>query len=326
MDAIIYDALIMVTPRDFERVECLYERMLRLLPVRKILFVGSAEVGELVENYRQNTPLMPGVLERMGFLCEDDILGFDEVHQVMKEALQGILQGRELPRGITGWYYQQFLKMKYAQLCENQYYFVWDGDTVPCKAFSMFREGTQIPYLDLKTEFHEDYFFTLQKLLPGMYKCIEKSFIAEHMLIKTEIMKKLLSGIEANKLLRGNSFWEKIIWAIEPEKLMSNSFSEFETYGTFVAFRYPDAYRLRDWHSFRYGGEFFDMERISEEDFAWLGKDFFAISFEKGHFVREDHRNLFDNPYYQTKLTARQMLEICQEEFGEGSYQEKWDT
>ncbi len=326
MDTIAYDVLIMVTPKDFKRVECLYQRMLQLLPVRKILFVGSTEVGKLVEEYRENTVLAEEFKDKLSFLCEDRILTFAEVHGVMTDALRDILQGRELPRGITGWYYQQFLKMKYSELCEDDYYLVWDGDTVPCKPFSMFRDGTETPYLDLKTEYHEDYFITLQKLLPGMQKCIQKSFIAEHMLMKTDIMKDLIRTIEANAALEGEAFWEKIIRAIEPDKLMSNSFSEFETYGTFVAFRYRDTYRLRDWHSFRYGGEFFEMEKISEDDFRWLGKDFYAISFEKDHFVREDHRNLFDNKVYQEKLTARQMLEICQQEFGEGSYREIWET
>ena len=45
MDTIAYDVLIMVTPKDFKRVECLYQKMLQLLPVRKLLFVGSVEVG-----------------------------------------------------------------------------------------------------------------------------------------------------------------------------------------------------------------------------------------------------------------------------------------
>ena len=326
MDKIAYDVLIMDTPKDFKRVECLYERMLRLLPVRRILFIGNTEVGSLVEEYKANVLLDNEYIKKMAFLHEDEILPFAEVHAVMKDSLKKILQGRELPRGITGWYYQQFLKMKYSELCEDTYYLVWDGDTVPCKPFSMFRDDTEIPYLDLKTEYHEEYFITLQKLLPGMQKCIKKSFIAEHMLIRTNIMKDLIRSIEENTTLDGKAFWEKIIHAIEPDKLMSNSFSEFETYGTFVAFRYQDSYRLRDWHSFRYGGEFFEMDRITEEDFEWLGRDFLAISFEKDHFVRDDHRNLFSNRMYQDKLTARQMLEICQQEFGEGSYQEIWET
>lgn len=311
-----YDALIVVTPKDYLRLEKHYDKLLRWLPVRKLKFIGSDQVGQYLE--------MSKLGARVEFINENDILSFDVVHEAMANALKDMVNG-ELPRGITGWYYQQFLKMQYAFICEDEYYMVWDGDTIPCGPFSMFKEGTEEPYLDLKTEFHEPYFRTISKLLPGMQKCIQKSFIAEHMLIKRDIMKSLMSDIESNAHIPGKKFWEKIIAAIEPAELLSNSFSEFETFGTYVAFRYPMAYRLRPWHSFRYGGEFFELDEISEDDLKWLKHDFFAISFEKAHFVREDHKNLFTNKEYQHKLTARQMLEIAQQEFGEGSYQEIWD-
>lgn len=311
-----YDAIIVVTAKDYERVQNQYHRLAANLPARRILFVGNEEVASLVEQ--------SDLGEKVGFLNENRILPFDEVHAVMTRALETVLQGRELPRGITGWYYQQFLKMRYACMCEDAYYLAWDGDTVPCRSFSMFHES-QLPYLDVKGEYHEEYFITLAKLLPGMRKCIEKSFISEHMLINCDLMRQLIGEIEANSDIPGTAFWEKIIHAIDVEKLQSNSFSEFETYGTYVALRHPNAYRLRNWHSFRYGGVFFRLETISDDDYEWLGRDFFAISFEKGDFVREDQGNLFDNKKYQEKLSARQMLEIAQEEFGEGSYIEVWD-
>ena len=311
-----YDALIVVTPKDYLRLEKHYDKLLQWLPVRKLKFIGSDQVGEYLQKSNLGS--------RAEFIHENDILAFDMVHGAMKNALKDIVK-EELPRGITGWYYQQFLKMQYASICEDEYYMVWDGDTIPCGPFSMFKEGTDIPYLDLKTEYHPPYFQTISKLLPGMGKCVQKSFIAEHMLLRCDIMKSLIRDIEGNARISGVTFWEKIISAIEPAELLSNSFSEFETYGTYVAFRFPDVYRLRPWHSFRYGGEFFELDEISEEDLKWLKKDFFAISFEKSHFVREDHKNLFNCKEYQQKLSARQMLEIAQQEFGEGSYQEIWD-
>lgn len=312
-----YDALIVVTPKDYERVRNQYHRLAANLPARRIFFVGNEEVGSLVE--------ASDLGERVGFLNENAILSFDAVHKVMARALEGLLQGQELPRGITGWYYQQFLKMQYARMCGDIYYLMWDGDTIPCVPFSMFHEASGTPYLDVKGEYHRKYFDTMARLLPGMRKCIEKSFISEHMLIHCEIMRKLLQDIEANGDIPGNSFWEKIIYSIEAEELQYNSFSEFETYGTYVALRHPEVYRLRNWHSFRYGGVFYSLDTISDSDYEWLGKDFFAISFEKGDFVREDQKNLFDNKEYQKKLSARQMLEIAQEEFGEGSYLEVWE-
>ena len=106
-----------------------------------------------------------------------------------------------------------------------------------------------------------------------------------------------------------------MINAIPVDNLTQNAFSEFETYGSFVCVSNPTLYKLREWHSFRYAGEFLDPNTISDSDYEWLSRDFDAASFEKGMSVREDHKNLFDNKEYQSKLTARQMLEIAQEEF-----------
>lgn len=312
-----FDALVMITPKDYIRLQNNYHRLVECMPARRLLFIGSKAVGELVDKADMG--------ERVYFLDEEEILSFSEVHGVMSDQMKDILSGDELPRGITGWYYQQFLKMQYAYLCKDKYYLVWDGDTIPCKVFSMFHERKNTPYFDMKMEYHQEYFATLSKLLPGMQKCIEKSFISEHMLIDCGIMRKLIKDIQGNSGIPGDTFWEKIIRSIEAGRIQECSFSEFETYGTYTCMRYPTEYRLRNWHSFRQGGEFFDPNKITNEDYEWLGRDFDAISFEKGHFVREDHRNLFDNKKYQQKLSARKMLEIAQQEFKEG-YLESWES
>lgn len=314
-----YNAIVLTTPTDFERLQGNYARMVRNLAPRKIVFIGSRKVQELIQQ--------SDVEGQVGFFDEDELIPFAEVHKIMKE----LLQTDELPRGVTGWYYQQFLKMQYAFACKEDYYLIWDGDTVPCKPFSMFRENG-LPYLDLKQEYHEEYFHTIENLFPGMHKSIAKSFISEHMLIRCDIMKQLIWDIigsstkdaAKNHIQTPGSFFEKILRAIRPGQIMNTAFSEFETYGTYVTFRHTDAYCLRDWHSFRLGGEFFHPERMTDEDYAWLGKDFDAISFEKGHTVREDHEEIFTSPRYREKLSARQILELAQLEFQEG-YKEIWD-
>ena len=330
-DAVEYDALVLVTPPVFERLTGQYHNLTRFLPARNIYFLGSEEVGRLyreaVSDGRLFAGLSPQDADRLRFLCEEDVVPFADVHAVMTEVLAPVLKGQALPRGVTGWYYQQFLKLTYASMCEDDYYLVWDGDTIPCADFSMFAKGAagSAPqaYFDVKQEFHAEYFETLGKLIPGMEKVIGPSFVAEHMIFKKDLVKKLLDRICANPDLTGETFWEKILRCVGSEKLMDSSFSEFETYGTFVALTAPMAYKLREWHSFRLGGEFFDPQTITDRDYAWLGRDFTAISFEKGHTVREDHKNLFDNPVYQEKLSAKQMLLIAQEEFQDG-YRESW--
>lgn len=84
--------------------------------------------------------------DKAGFVDENDIISFDDVYNCLKDIMADILLGRELPRGLVGWYYQQFLKLQYARMCKDEYYMSWDGDTVPCKNFSMFSDDGR-PYL-----------------------------------------------------------------------------------------------------------------------------------------------------------------------------------
>lgn len=313
----VFKTLVVITPADCQRLLKLYPRLVDNICYGDICFVGRNDVADIVNN--------SGDLEgKTGFIDENSIIPFDEVHALMTERMSHILEGRDLPRGITGWYYQQFLKMQYAFLCEDEYYMTWDGDTIPCRKLNMFQAGSGKPYLDLKHEYHREYFETLNLLLSGLSKVIERSFISEHMLFKTEYMRELVSEIEKNDNIPGERFWEKILNTIPEDKIQSSAFSEFETYGSFVAVRHCDTYALREWHSFRLGGEFFSVDTICDRDFLWLSKDFDAISFEKGHSVREDNANLFDNPYYQEKLTPKQMLQAAQMEFKEG-YKEVWE-
>lgn len=311
-----FNTLVVITPADCQRLLRLYPRLVDSFPYGSVCFVGAAGVKQALEADEY-------LASKTEWIDENSIVSFDEVHACMAEKMKDILAGRELPRGITGWYYQQFLKMQYAFTCEDEYYMVWDGDTIPCRKIKMFQDESGKPYLDMKHEYHEEYFETMGRILPGFSKVIERSFISEHMLIRTDIMRELVTAIEKNEAISGEKFWEKIINAIPAEKIQDSAFSEFETYGTFCALRHMSVYKLREWHSFRQGGTFFSINKITDRDFNWLSKDFDAISFEKGHEVRRDNANLFDNPYYQERLTPKQMLQAAQMEFKEG-YKEVW--
>ena len=97
------DALIMVTPKDYVRLENNYHRLIKNLPVRRVLFVGSTEVESLVRN--------SGLGEKAGAVNEDLILPFAAVHDVMKDVLRDILGGRSVTGGKTACYKNQFLRM-----------------------------------------------------------------------------------------------------------------------------------------------------------------------------------------------------------------------
>ena len=48
-----YDALIVVTPADMKRLRALHGRIAEYLPVRKLYFSGSAEVGEILSKEKE---------------------------------------------------------------------------------------------------------------------------------------------------------------------------------------------------------------------------------------------------------------------------------
>ncbi|MCR4922713.1 MAG: DUF6492 family protein [Lachnospiraceae bacterium] len=304
-----YDVLIVITLADYDRVKRNYKRLSENIPGRRIIFIGSREVGERVRE--------DNISERFDFIDENDLIPYENVERVMKE----ILKVDEIPRGMVGWYYQQFLKMSYSDICRDDYYMTWDGDTIPCRSFSMFdKDGT--PFFDLKQEYCENYFITLGRLFPGMKKCIDKSFISEHMLMKKEFMLEMIRAIEGDERLCGSKYYERILRSIDIDKMKASSFSEFETYGSYVSLKHFGAYKLRDWHSFRYCGNFFDPDTITEEDFEWLSKDFEAVSFEKRANRTPESMAIFTNPKYRARLSARQIVEAIQEE-SEG-YKEVW--
>ncbi len=219
-----------------------------------------------------------------------------------------------IPESEEQEYASEILKMEHALNCTDEYYLLWDEDTQPCHTVSMFtKEGK--PILDIRKELREGLFEMMSLLVPGIRKRIEKSFICEHQLVKTEYMKELIGIIEENKEIPGNSYSEKIAHILDDDPHASFGFNAYELYGNYILWRHSDSYRFREWSTFRLGADFYEKESFTEADAAWLSRDFDAISFLRGHSIREDHRDLFNNPRYQAKLTPRQMLDAVQGEY-----------
>ncbi len=220
------------------------------------------------------------------FSLDPNIILYEESELISYSAISNLLASRTNDKYVqkrTGWYLQQFLKMAFARVCEDDYYLLWDSDTIPLKLIDIFDKDGK-PYLDYKTEYYKAYFDTLGKLLPGFKKMYHGSFIAEHMLVNTQHMCELLDVIEANETLSGNFFYEKIINAISLEELSQAGFSEFETYGTYVYKKYRGSYHLRRWYSFRFGGLFFINDDMKDNGLIeWMALHYHAITFEKNH-------------------------------------------
>lgn len=178
----------------------------------------------------------------------------------------------------AGWYFQQFLKLGFAQskYCKN-YYLSWDADTLPLAPIKFFEDGHLL--FNPKNEYNSNYFKAIERLF-GYGKQTNYSFIAENMMFSKKIVSEMLTEIE-KKEIEGFSWWEKILYASNLDNPMP-AFSEFETYGTYCLMNYPNLYKPRYLNTFREAG-FICGRYISENKLRILSFDLDTASFELGH-------------------------------------------
>ena len=204
--------------------------------IKNIILIGNEQINKLIREKK------PSLSFPIIFINEKLLIDVNKVQQLIKKKNKYAVRR-------SGWYIQQFLKMIYCRLCHNKFYLVWDSDTIPIKEVKMFSNDRK-PIFDVKTEYHKPYFITLKKIFPELGKRYNYSFISEHMIINTNLMKNMIRRITFNKNLIGNTWYEKIINCIEIKDLPKSGFSEFETYGTFVKKYYKQIYNIRHWESF----------------------------------------------------------------------------
>ncbi len=301
-----------VIPEDYNRVSRNYESFFKLLPIDSIVFIGPAPLKHEIENTMRENPSLD-----LSFINENDLIPFDDLMDAMKRRLAS--EGYVMDRNSRpGWYYQQFLKMAYSRICENEYYMSWDADTIPLREIEMFNQDGR-PCFDIKPEYQAGYFNTLKKLF-GFGKIIGESFVSEHMLFSKKLMLEMLEELEELPL-PGEPFFEKIFFAIGLED-MKLGFSEFETYGTWTAMRHNDAYGLRKWSSFRKGSCFTESSRLNDEDRKWLSKDYDSITFESYEQCDPELEAMFRNPEYREKLSPKQFYTAILESGYFGDYKD----
>lgn len=231
-----------------------------LMP-RKIVIIGEKRLEKYFE------------LDNIEFINEDIVCNGMTLNKI-----RNLVENKTHNPQRAGWYFQQFLKMSYANICNEEYYLVWDADTIPLRQITFF--NGKKPYLDLKKEYNRNYFITLEKLL-ALKKEIKKSFICEHMIINKYIMLELIDEIEARHKV---NYYEAIIDCIDEDAVNQSGFSEFETYGTFVLKKHKEAYALRNnKKSLRHGKRY--LLTPSAESLEWASRSYWIISFEKSDTI-----------------------------------------
>ncbi len=304
--------IIPTIPKDYLRMrDVQVSKVLENLPVKELIFVGNSELCEILnEDIRERYSEEP-----VRVLCEEELVARQPVIDCVNRRVNAI-DPKLTTKVRGGWYYQQFLKMAFSEICDEDYYMTWDMDTVPLREVKMFDRDLR-PVFGLKREHNPGYFRTIENLL-GIKKNAEGSFVSEHMIFKKDYMKELIRSMEQSSVI-GENYREKVINAIE-EDYISLGFSEFETYGTFVTDRYPDSYGYRSFSSLRRGSWFLTPDELTIEDMEWLSQDYDAVTFENAETIPE-MAQLFRNPKYRNNMSAKKFYETILESgyFGEYS-------
>lgn len=304
------NCIIPTTREDYLRMRRDITMLLDNLQVVKIVFIVPEDTKELIIEDQEH-------YDKISFVYEEELLPRERICQAYEKCrirLYGNDEGKR--KSSVGWYYQQFLKLAYSGICDTPYYLCWDADTIPLRRIDMFSSEGK-PYFDVKSEMQESYFHTINALF-GFGKLISRSFITEHMLFDVEMVKEMIGEVESLSSER-KAFYEVIFDKMDNLAL---GFSEFETFGSWVAMRYPDRYRIRSWKSFRNTNFFVERKDLVDEDIEWLAGCYDAASFEKYQKPVAELQEVFKSPRYRSKLTAEQFYHAILETGMMGDYRD----
>lgn len=206
----------------------------------------------------------------------------------------------------TGWYLQQFIKMTYAFYTQSESYLIWDADTLPLRELSFVSAAGKYQF-NTVAPIHKPYFDTMARLFdPPLTQQIPESFINEHMMIDSAIMRELLQRIDGNAKLPGDSLFEKILRAVTPEELPASGFSEYETYGTYVYSYHPEKAELRKLNTLRNGRSYFG-DTIQGSELRWLARSFDSVSFDQWD-IPSKKQFVWRNPVFRALFSASEMI------------------
>lgn len=241
-------------------------------------------------------------IEEKGFLFldENNVLEGLSINSVKELLLENGIEEKN-----AGWYLQQFIKYSISYISKNEYYLVWDADTIPLSPIDFFDKDGH-PFFNLKREYFKYYFDFIESCL-GIKKAIDESFISEHMIFNRNIVIEIMKKIERKSTeysSSGKNFWKSVIKCnLKNKNVNQRFFSEFETYGTYIENYYPELYQKRKISTLRVGASFigFDFDWNIVE---WLSKDFDTISFEKWASPLQDSIRKIQNAEYREKISA----------------------
>lgn len=175
---------------------------------------------------------------RVQLIAEDELIPHMTLSSLRDLPLPGF------PKG-AGWYFQQLLKYAFCfQNQEDDYYLIWDADTVPLRSMHFFDQSGRMLFTTADEK--KACYFDNYRLLLREDPAHAFSFISQHMIVQKSILREMLARIESN--FAGDESWG---WKImrNLQGTGTNLFSEYETLGHYVKVHYPEraAFRHLRW-------------------------------------------------------------------------------
>ena len=156
----------------------------------------------------------------------------------------------------------------------KDYYLTWDSDTIPLTNINFFNQGH--PLFAKKKEYRERYFEVMERVL-GIGRQMDASFIAEHMMFKSSVMREIIDEV-GKRSIDGN-WWKAMVDCTDSTKVDENIISEFEIYGSYCLAKYPGLYGFHDLKAFRHAG-MIRGRHINKRILGKLAYDIDLASFE----------------------------------------------
>jgi hypothetical protein len=157
---------------------------------------------------------------RIDFIDEDDVFE-DYKRSDMPQIAAGGLDR-------TGWYFQQFLKWELRRCARSEDYVVIDSDVVFIKRTNFIRDGKYVFWT--KPNVHVPYFEACNKLLGYWPADRNSSYVVDYMVFSRKIVDEIVARVEDGKRKR----WQEIIINDVIDKTAPHSFSEYQTYASYV--------------------------------------------------------------------------------------------
>ena len=129
------------------------------------------------------------------------------------------------------WIYQQLIKL-FQDFTENDFYLTVDSDVIFNKRQNLFENEKPVFFISDRKQHHKPYFNFMDKW-SGMERVVNYTFINDFMMFDKKICQEMLPDIDVFLDFANQVFCDECV------------LSEFELYGNYVSWAYPEMYETK---------------------------------------------------------------------------------